>query len=508
MLYHAEADSWFSIVSWPGFLPGYDVAPGAYSTISILGLIDCLQERLQMSTSHARILLVDSNADAAQELRDILSHEGYEVSSARDPKSARRYFEQGSADLILTDLQLPQLDGLTFLTEMRTRFPNMPVVLMTANGSLRTAVEGLKAGAFDYLTKPFIVDEVRCVARRALEHTSPPSESPTASDLQPEDASPFGSLVGSSPRMVHVYKAIARVAQTDSTVLLQGESGTGKELIARAIHVSGPRSSGPFVTVDGGALADSLLESELFGHERGSFTGAVSSRKGLLEKAHSGTCFLDEVADLSPALQAKLLRVIQEKEIRRVGSSASTSLDVRIIAASKLPLEPLVRAGTFREDLYYRMNVVTIDIPPLRERPEDIPALAQRFLNLYGAIKIPPVKEISSEAMELLSRYWWPGNVRELEHAIERAVALSPHAVIYPEDLPPVVKNAAPESLARAQGWVTLENLERDHILRVLDSHRHDVGRSAVILGIHRKTLLRKLRQYGMATAAPAHGSL
>jgi transcriptional regulator with PAS, ATPase and Fis domain len=308
--------------------------------------------------------------------------------------------------------------------------------------------------------------------------------------------------------MVHVYKAIARVAQTDSTVLLQGESGTGKELIARAIHVSGPRSSGPFVTVDGGALADSLLESELFGHERGSFTGAVSSRKGLLEKAHSGTCFLDEVADLSPALQAKLLRVIQEKEIRRVGSSASTSLDVRIIAASKLPLEPLVRAGTFREDLYYRMNVVTIDIPPLRERPEDIPALAQRFLNLYGAIKIPSVKEISSEAMELLSRYWWPGNVRELEHAIERAVALSPHAVIYPEDLPPVVKNAAPESLARAQGWVTLENLERDHILRVLDSHRHDVGRSAVILGIHRKTLLRKLRQYGMATAAPAHGSL
>lgn len=257
MLYHAEADSWFSIVSWPGFLPGYDVAPGAYSTISIPGLIDGLHGPVQMTISHARILLVDSNAEAAQELRNILSHEGYEVSSARDPKSARRYFEQGSADLILTDLQLPQLDGLTFLTEMRTRFPNMPVVLMTANGSLRTAVEGLKAGAFDYLTKPFIVDEVRCVARRALEHTSPPSESPTASDLQPEDASPFGSLVGSSPRMVHVYKAIARVAQTDSTVLLQGESGTGKELIARAIHVSGPRSSGPFVTVDGGTCRQS-----------------------------------------------------------------------------------------------------------------------------------------------------------------------------------------------------------------------------------------------------------
>jgi DNA-binding NtrC family response regulator len=360
-------------------------------------------------------------------------------------------------------------------------------------------VEGLKAGAFDYVSRPFAAEEVRAIARRAVEHTHILAEQTPSLATDPDDTSPFGSLVGSSPSMVQVYKAIARVAQTDSSVLLQGESGTGKELIARAIHASGPRSAGPFVTVDGGALADSLLESELFGHERGSFTGAVSSRKGLLEQAHSGTCFLDEVADLSPALQGKLLRVLQEKEIRRVGSTAATALDVRIIAASKLPLEPLVRGGNFREDLYYRMNVVTIDIPPLRERLEDLPLLANRFLHIYGSMKVPPVTELSSDALALLRRYWWPGNVRELEHAIERAVTLCPYSVICPEDLPPAIKDAVPEGLARAQGWVTLEDLERNHILQVLDSHARDLGRSATILGIHRKTLLRKLRHYGVA---------
>ena len=451
-------------------------------------------------TSRPRVLILDDNLDTVAVLRDILSEEGYEIGSVADPKAAFRLLETSPADLILTDLNLPQIDGLTFLAQLRAQSNDVPVVLMTAYGSLRTAVEGLKAGAFDYLSKPFIGDEVRMVARRALaqKHTAPPNPSSDEAPSNPRSA--FDNLIGSSPAMVNVYKAVARVAQTDTTVLLQGESGTGKELIARAIHDSGSRSAGPFITVDGGALAESLLESELFGHERGSFTGAVSTRKGLLEKAHSGTCFLDEVADLSPALQGKLLRVIQEKEIRRVGSNASTMLDVRIIAASKTPLEPLVKAGTFREDLYYRMNVVTIDIPPLRERAEDIPLLAQMFVRAYGAAKTLPVTEISPVAMHLLTQYWWPGNVRELEHAIERAVALSPYSVICPEDLPAAIKNVRPQAVARAQGWVTLEDLERDHILRVLDSHGHDLGRSALVLGIHRKTLLRKLRQYGMAS--------
>lgn len=449
--------------------------------------------------TQARILIVDSNVGAITDLQDILSEDGYDVSSVRDPQDAGGYLERKAVDLILTDLPA-HTDGLSYLRHLRGRCPATPIVLMTAHGSLKTAVEGLKAGAFDYVSKPFTAAEVRSIAKRAVEQARIGSaEVLPPLDARSDDTSPFGSLVGSSPSMVHVYKAIARVAQTDSSVLLQGESGTGKELIARAIHASGPRCSKPFVTVDGGALADSLLESELFGHERGSFTGAISSRKGLLEQAHTGTCFLDEVADLSPALQGKLLRVIQEKEIRRVGSTASTALDVRIIAASKLPLEPLVRAGTFREDLYYRMNVVTIDIPPLRERLEDIPLLAKRFLHLYGSMKVPPVTEISPETLAALCRYWWPGNVRELEHAIERAVTLSPYSVICPEDLPPSIKDAMPEGLARAQGWVTLEDLERTHILRVLDSHARDLSRSATILGIHRKTLLRKLRHYGVA---------
>ncbi len=450
--------------------------------------------------TRARILIVDSNVGAVADLEHILAGDGYEVSSVQDAKDAGGYVERLPVDLILTDVP-SETNELTSLRHLRGLCPTTPIVLMTAHGSLRTAVEGLKAGAFDYMSKPFTADEVRAIARRAVEQTHLRSEEIASCEAIADDKSPCASLVGSSPSMVHVYKAIARVAQADSSVLLQGESGTGKELIARAIHASGPRCAGPFVTVDGGALADSLLESELFGHERGSFTGAIASRKGLLEQAHSGTCFLDEVADLSPALQGKLLRVLQEKEIRRVGSAATTALDVRIIAASKLPLEPLVRAGTFREDLYYRMNVVTIDIPPLRERLEDLPLLTKRFLRIYGSMKMPPVTEISTEALALLGRYWWPGNVRELEHAIERAVTLSPYAVICPEDLPPAIKDAEPEGLARAQGWVTLEDLERNHILQVLESHARDLGRSATILGIHRKTLLRKLRHYGLAAS-------
>jgi transcriptional regulator with PAS, ATPase and Fis domain len=287
------------------------------------------------------------------------------------------------------------------------------------------------------------------------------------------------------------------VAQTDSTVLLQGESGTGKELAARAIHANSQRSSGPFVTVDGGTLAETLLESELFGHERGAFTGALAAKKGLFEKAHLGTCFLDEIADISPALQSKLLRVIQEREIRRVGGSDSITVDVRVIAATNKDLMSLVEAGKFREDLYYRLNVVGIVIPPLRERLEDIPVLAQYFVQKYGTGKEKPVRGLAPEAMAMLSQYSWPGNVRELEHAIERAVALTPHDIILPDDLPQGVKLAASSGGAQATGWMTLEHLERDYILRALEVHRHDIGRTAEVLGIHRKTLQRKLQRYG-----------
>ncbi len=447
---------------------------------------------------HPTILIVDDDAETQSLLRDALLKEEYGVETAADGKIALDMAARQAPDLVISDINMPGLDGLGLLGELRSRGHDMPVILMTAYGSLKTAVDGIRAGAFDYLSKPFIMDDVRLVVHRALEHTQLSRQNQQLKE-QLRDRYRFDNLVGSSPAVVSVYKSIARVAQTDSTVLLDGESGTGKELIARAIHVNSARSAGPFVTVDGGALTETLLESELFGHERGAFTGAVGSKKGLLEKAHLGTCFLDEVADLSPALQGKLLRVIQVKEFRRVGSTMTTTIDVRIIAASKKDLSSLVQAGTFREDLYYRLNVVTIRIPPLRERMEDVPLLAQHFVQIYGSSKPKPVTGMSADAISVLTRYWWPGNVRELEHAIERAVALTPHPIIYPEDLPHAVHTATVQTAAQAQGWVTLEELEREHIVRVLKHHHQDLGRSAAILGIHRKTLLRKLRQYGLA---------
>jgi len=297
--------------------------------------------------------------------------------------------------------------------------------------------------------------------------------------------------------MVAVYKMIARVAETDSTVLIQGESGTGKELIARAIHANSGRSGGPFVAIDTGSLAETLLESELFGHERGAFTGAIATKKGLLEQANLGTCFLDEIADLSPMMQSKLLRAIQEREIRRVGSETPRAIDVRIIAATKKALKPLVEAGTFREDLFYRLEVITIVLPPLRDRIEDIPLLSRYFVDKFGRTKERPVTGLSPDTIPLLIRYAWPGNVRELEHVIERAIALTPYPIITPEDLPETIRTAPVHNQARARGWETLHDMEKNYILRVLEAHHQDYGAAADILGIHRKTLFRKLRLYG-----------
>jgi DNA-binding NtrC family response regulator len=446
----------------------------------------------------ARILVVDDAVETLDLLREILSKEGYEVDTAASGEEALTIVAAHQPDVVITDLHMTGMDGLALLAELRQRTPDTLVILATAYGSLKTAVDGIKAGAFDYLSKPFIVDEIRLLVRRAIEHKQVLKENQTLRE-QLRDRYRFDNIVGSSPAMVGVYKMIARVAPTDSTVLLQGESGTGKELVARAIHVNSPRAAGPFIAVDSGALAESLLESELFGHERGAFTGAVAAKKGLLEKAHQGTCFLDEIADISAALQSKLLRVIQEREIRRVGGAESMTVDVRIIAASNKDLKPLVESGRFREDLYYRLNVVTINIPALRERPEDIPLLAQFFLQKYGTTGEKHVKGISPEAMTLLAQYSWPGNVRELEHVIERGIVLTPHNIILPDDLPQPLLSAASVEGDRVSGWVTLEQLERDYILRVLDTNQRDVGKTADILGIHRKTLLRKLRGYGLS---------
>lgn len=447
--------------------------------------------------SQTSILIVDDESETRSLLREIMEKEGYEVQTAPDGPTALDLVIRQTPDVVLSDIQMPGMNGIDLLRAIHHRIPETQVILLTAYGSLNTAVEGIKAGAFDYLSKPFVLDEVRGGVRRALDHKKVVEES-RSHRRQVRQANPLSNIQGKSPALVTVYKLIARVAPTDSTVLIQGESGTGKELIARAIHANSLRKDGPFVAMDCGTLAESLLESELFGHERGAFTGAVSSKKGLLEAAHRGTCFLDEIGDISPTLQSKLLRVLQEHEIRRVGGMDSIQVDVRIVAATNKNLKKLVDNGKFREDLFYRLNVVTIPLPPLRDRSEDIPLLIDFFLQKYGRAGPKQVTGVSPQAMALLVQYDWPGNVRELENTIERAIVLTGSNTIMPQDLPEAIGSPNPFKKSEKMGWKTLDQLEREHILRVLDAFQGDEARAAEVLGVHRKTIQRKLKEYGL----------
>lgn len=448
-------------------------------------------------TNPTQILVVDDEAETRALLQEIMEKEGYLVRTAEDGNTALKLLKDQPADLVLSDIQMPGMDGIGLLGEVRAQFPETQVILLTAYGSMNTAVEGIKAGAFDYVSKPFVLDEIRLLARRALEHTHILQENRSLKE-QVQSAFGLDNIQGKSPAMVGVYKLVARVAPSDSTVLIHGESGTGKELIARALHNNSHRSRGPFVAVDCGTLTETLLESELFGHEKGAFTGAVGSKKGLLEQANGGTCFLDEIGDISSTLQSKLLRVLQEREIRRVGGADSIKVDVRVVTATNKDLKKLVTEHRFREDLYYRLNVVTISIPPLRDRNEDIPILAKYFLQKYGNSGTKQVTDISPKAMALLTQHEWPGNVRELEHTIERAIVLTPHSTIVPEDLPASIASQTPPTPGKDSGWKTLDQLEREHILKVLDAFKGDEAQAAETLGIHRKTLQRKLREYGL----------
>lgn len=448
-------------------------------------------------TNPAHILVVDDEAETRALLQEIMEKEGYVVRTAETGQAALETLEEYQADLVLSDIQMPGMDGIGLLGEVRAQYPDTQVILLTAYGSMNTAVEGIKAGAFDYVSKPFVLDEIRLLSKRALEHKQVLQENRTLKE-QVQSAFGLDRIQGKSSAMVAVYKLVARVAPTDSTVLIHGESGTGKELIARALHNNSRRSTGPFVAVDCGTLTETLLESELFGHEKGAFTGAITQKKGLLELANGGTCFLDEIGDISPTLQSKLLRVLQEREIRRVGGSEPIKVDARVVAATNKDLKKLVAAKQFREDLFYRLNVVTITLPSLRERSEDIPILAKFFLQKYGSTDSKRVTEISPKAMALMAQYDWPGNVRELEHTIERAIVLTPHTSIVPEDLPAAIASRTDPAVVRDTGWQTLDQLERDHILKVLDAHKGDEGQAAEILGIHRKTLQRKLKEYGL----------
>ncbi len=450
-------------------------------------------------SSSMSILIVDDDEVTCNLLEEVLSKEGYLVDKASSGRQAIEKGENKLYEVVLTDIRMNDVDGLEVLRAYRKKSPETIIIMMTAFGSIETAIQAIKEGAYDYVSKPFKLDEIKLTIRRALEQKRLLQENLL---YRQELITKYklDNIVGRSPQMLQVYKTIARVADSRSTVLIAGESGTGKELVARAIHFNSPRSAKPFVAVDCGSLAETLLESELFGHVRGAFTGAVANKKGLFEEADNGTCFLDEVGEISLAMQAKLLRVIQEHEVKRVGGTEPTKIDVRIVAATNKHLEELVAEKKFREDLFYRLNVVSIHIPPLRDRKDDIPLLAEHFLRKYAAENERPVSRISPEALDLLTRYHWPGNIRELENIIERAIILSRHSIILPEDLPRRIR-IEPSGISGTSlpSKISLIEMEKIHIIKVLEETGGNKKKAADILGIDRRTLYRMAARYGIS---------
>jgi DNA-binding NtrC family response regulator len=454
--------------------------------------------------STVRILVVDDDEITCNLLEEVLSKEGYTVRKALNGREAIEQGEKRTFDVVLTDIRMADVDGMEVLRAYRQRSPETVIIMMTAFGSIETAIRAIKEGAYDYVSKPFKLDEIKLTIQRSLEQKRLLEEN---LHYRQELITKYKleNIVGRSPQMLQVYKTIARVAESRSTVLITGESGTGKELIARAIHFNSPRSSRPFVAVDCSSLAETLLESELFGHVRGAFTGAVTMKKGLFEEADNGTCFLDEIGDISPAMQSKLLRVLQEHEIKRVGGTETIKIDVRIVAATNKNLEELVAEKKFREDLFYRLNVVSLHLPSLRERAEDIPLLTDHFLRKYSAQNNKPVCRLSPETLDLLTRYRWPGNVRELENVIEQAATLSSTNLVLPEDLPRRVRmEPAQMSLSSLPSRMPLSELEKLYIQKVLEETGGNKKKAADILGIDRRTLYRMAVRLGLEIK---HGS-
>jgi two-component system response regulator HydG len=444
------------------------------------------------------ILVVDDEAAARQLCSDVAVEAGLQVRTANTTEQALEILEQFPVDIVLTDLRVPEMGGLELLKRIRATFPQVPVVVLTQFGTIENAVEATRLGATDYVTKPFHVDELRNKLERLLRAIELDQENRVLRE-QLRSRPGFGGFVGISPKMQRVYKLIEKVAQHNYPVLILGESGTGKELVARSIHFSGPRRKKPFVPVDCSSLVPTLIESELFGYVKGAFTGALQTRQGLLEAAADGTLFLDEIADMPVDLQAKFLRALQEREIKPVGSVDRVPIHVRVIAATNRDLESAIRGNTFRQDLYFRLNVVSIKLPPLRERKSDIPLLVNFFLEKFSEPE-RAFRGISEDAMRRLMAYDWPGNVRELENAIARAMALGSGPILHVGDLPSNLQYGAPAStLERAPSTdelLPLEELERRAIFRALRETSGDKLAAARLLGIGKTTLYRKLKQY------------
>ncbi len=454
------------------------------------------------------ILIVDDETIVRESLGAWLREDGHTVDTAETGRQALRRVAEGAYDLAIIDIKMPNMDGLELQTRLNEASPTLTIVIMTAYASVETAVAALKAGAYDYIVKPFDPDELSHLIRRAQEHRTLRSEN-VRLKASIEAADQSRTLVGESGAMRRVKDLIGSVAPTDATVLIQGESGTGKELVAAAVHAKSPRRYNPMVIVHLGALSESVLESELFGHEKGAFTGANYRHKGKFEQADGGTIFLDEIGEISPQVQVELLRVLEEKRVTRVGGKQAIDTDFRLVAATNRDLEEEVKQGRFREDLFYRLNVVGITIPPLRARPQDIAPLAEHFLARIATAMNKKGLAFSPEALEAMQAYAWPGNARELQNAIERAVVLGHDAVIAASDLPSYLRRGSEAGTpagavsASAEGR-SLAQVEAAHVRAVLDETQWNISRAAAILGVDRGTLYHKIKRYDLQR--PDHG--
>jgi two-component system response regulator HydG len=457
-----------------------------------------------------RVAIVDDDREMRSLLEDFLTNEGYHVVTypvatealeALSPNGALSpEKEEGDLDLIISDIQMPQMDGLEFSARLHTLRPEIPMILITAFGSIETAIEAMKRGVFHYVVKPFKLAEMGVNVERAMEHRKLQRDN-TALRKEIKRNWTMGEVIGKSSGMKEVFDLVARVAQATANVLIMGESGSGKEMVARAVHQNGPRANKPFVAINCTAIPETLLESELFGHAKGSFTGAFQRKRGLFEEAEGGTLFLDEIGDMNIALQSKLLRVIQERKVRPVGDNVTRDVNVRIVAATHKDLKAAIKDGRFREDLFYRLSVIPIVIPPLRQRREDIPLLAEHFLKKYAATNNAKVKGFTKRAMAKLMSLRWEGNVRELENVTERAVVLATQTLIDEADIPSPETVNADEFFSNAIGnFPTLEQLESRYIQVVLDKTAGRKDKASQILGINRRTLYRKVKDLGLLT--------
>ncbi len=446
-----------------------------------------------------RILVVDDEESMGKFMQIMLSKEGYDVIAVQSGAEALEQVKNKNFDLVIADLMMPKMDGIQLLKEVKNVNSDLGFIVMTAFASVDTAIEAMKKGAYDYVTKPFKVDEIKLTVKNSLEQKRLTQENlQLKSQLKKEFS--LENFIGNSPEIVKMKELALKVAASDSTVLIQGESGTGKELIAKAIHTHSPRTGNPFISINCAALPESLLESELFGHIKGSFTGAIKDKEGLFNAADGGTFFLDEVGETSPSIQVKLLRVLEEKEITPVGGTKKMPVDVRLIAATNSNLEQTVKDGKFRADLFYRLNVIQINIPPLRERKDDIPTLCNFFIKKYSQEFDLKEKNLAPETLQILSEYSWPGNVRELENTLERALILAKGNSIYPEDLPAKIKekNIIPPVSSTTPASPSLEEIEKSYIYWVLNQTEWNKSKAAFILGIDNSTLYRKIERYGL----------